>query len=226
VIKKYINRLIVGPVDTNCFIYFPEGGADAVLGAALIDPGAEPDVIIDALGKLSLVPRHIVLTHGHFDHIGALAALASFYKNYEPVIAIHRLDAEYLGPGSLEVHRASVAAAMGDASIVEGWDEPPAAGRLLEDGDVIGPFTVLHLPGHTPGSAAFWDKEAGVMFTGDTLFMKDYGRTDLPGGDGRAMRKSLRRLFAMDGKIEAYPGHGASTLIGREAARVKGKDTE
>jgi glyoxylase-like metal-dependent hydrolase (beta-lactamase superfamily II) len=214
---KYINQLIVGPVDTNCYIYFQKDAKDAVL----IDPGAEPDVIINALKGFSLVPKHILLTHGHFDHIGALAAVADAFKKANPIIAIHRLDAEYLGPGSLEVHRASVAAAMGDASIVDGWAEPPSAGRLIEDGDTVGFFTVLHLPGHTPGSAAFWDKEAGALFTGDTLFKEDYGRTDLPGGDGVALRASLRRLFAMDGKIETYPGHGASTTIGSEASRVK-----
>jgi glyoxylase-like metal-dependent hydrolase (beta-lactamase superfamily II) len=215
--KKNITRLVVGPVATNCFIYHPLEGSDAVL----IDPGDEPDEIISALGRLSLVPRHIVLTHGHFDHICALGAVASAFKAQNPVIAIHRLDAEYLGPGSLQVHRASVAVAMGDASIVSSWKEPPPAGRLLEDGEEIGPFTVLHLPGHTPGSAAFWDKEAGVLFSGDTLFKRDYGRTDLPGGDGIAMRASLRRLFAIDAHIEVYPGHGDSTTIAREAARFK-----
>jgi glyoxylase-like metal-dependent hydrolase (beta-lactamase superfamily II) len=216
-VKKNITRLVVGPVATNCFIYHPQDGA----GAVLIDPGDEPDAVISALGRLSLTPQYIVLTHGHFDHIGALAAVAAAFKANRPIIAIHRLDAEYLGPGSLQVHKASVAVAMGDASIVDGWDEPPAAGRILEDGDVIGPFTVLHLPGHTPGSAAFWDKDTGVLFSGDTLFKKDYGRTDLPGGDGVAMRASLRRLFAMDGNIEVYPGHGNSTTIANEAARMK-----
>jgi glyoxylase-like metal-dependent hydrolase (beta-lactamase superfamily II) len=216
-LKKNITRLVVGPVATNCFIYHPSVGSDAVI----IDPGDEPDVIITALESLSLVPQYIVLTHGHFDHIGALATVVAAYKKHDPLIAIHRLDAEYLGPGSLEVHRASVAVAMGDSSIVSGWGEPPPADRLLEDGEVIGPFTLLHLPGHTPGSAAFWDKEAGVLFTGDTLFKRDYGRTDLPGGDGAAMRSSLRRLFALDGNIQVFPGHGNSTTIGGEAARVK-----
>jgi glyoxylase-like metal-dependent hydrolase (beta-lactamase superfamily II) len=216
-LKKNITRLVVGPVATNCFIYHPlESG-----GAALIDPGDEPDAVISALKRLSLVPQYIVLTHGHFDHIGALAAVAAAFKSGKPVIGIHRLDADYLGPGSLQFHRASVAVAMGDASIVDGWDEPPSPGRLLEDGEIIGPFTVLHLPGHTPGSAAFLDKEAGVLFSGDTLFKRDYGRTDLPGGDGVAMRSSLRRLFAMDGNIEVYPGHGDSTTIASEAARVR-----
>jgi glyoxylase-like metal-dependent hydrolase (beta-lactamase superfamily II) len=217
-LKKNITRLVVGPVATNCYIFHPLDGDD---GAALIDPGGEPDAVISALVRLSLIPRYIVLTHGHFDHIGALAAVAAAFKVERPVIAIHRLDAEYLGHDSLQVHRASVVAAMGDASIVDGWAEPPAAGRFLEDGDLVGPFTVLHLPGHTPGSAAFWDKEAGVLFTGDTLFKRDYGRTDLPGGDGAAMRVSLRRLFAMDGKIEVYPGHGDSTTIGSEVTRFK-----
>jgi glyoxylase-like metal-dependent hydrolase (beta-lactamase superfamily II) len=216
-LKKNITRLVVGPVSTNCFIYHPLDGD----GAALIDPGDEPDAIISALEGLSLVPRFIVLTHGHFDHIGALAAVAAAYKKHDPVIAIHRLDAEYLGPGSLEAHKASVAVAMGDASIVSGWGEPPSAGRLLEDGEEIGPFTVLHLPGHTPGSAAFWDKEAGALFSGDVLFKRDCGRTDLPGGDGVAMRASLRRLFTLDACVEVYPGHGDFTTIGGEAARFR-----
>jgi glyoxylase-like metal-dependent hydrolase (beta-lactamase superfamily II) len=215
-LKKKIVRLVVGPVATNCFIYTLDGQS-----ASIVDPGDEPGSVIAALKGLSLVPRYIVLTHGHFDHIGALAALAAAFKAQAPVIAIHRMDAEYLGHGSLEFHRASVARAMGDASMVDGWEEPPAAGRLLEDGDAIGPFTVLHLPGHTPGSAAFWDKEAGALFSGDVLFKGDCGRTDLPGGDGAAMRASLRRLFALDGGIEVYPGHGDFTAIGREAARFR-----
>jgi len=87
---------------------------------------------------------------------------------------------------------------------------------LLEEGSTIGPFTVLHVPGHTPGCAAFWDKEQKVLFTGDTLFQRGYGRTDLPGGNEKDLVKSLNRLFSMDPDIKVYPGHGESTTIGQE----------
>jgi glyoxylase-like metal-dependent hydrolase (beta-lactamase superfamily II) len=110
---------------------------------------------------------------------------------------------------------------MGDASFIDaflpaGKRELPAADIQLEENSVIGPFTVLHLPGHTPGSAAFWDKDEGVIFTGDTLFKSGYGRTDLPGGNETEIFKSLRCLFEMDGNIKVYPGHGGTTTIENE----------
>ncbi|MDR0487150.1 MAG: MBL fold metallo-hydrolase [Treponema sp.] len=211
--KKNITRLTVGAIATNCWIYpLDDNGT-----AALIDPGAEADRIISALEKLSLVPRFILLTHGHFDHIAALKEVAAAFR---PIIAIHRLDAEYLGPDSRPVHCRSFAAAAGDSSYIDAfWNEPPPADCLLEEGGTIGPFTVLHLPGHTPGSIALWDREAETLFTGDTLFEGDYGRTDLPGGDEEQIAASLRRLFAMDGNTGVYPGHGQITSIGREAKR-------
>jgi glyoxylase-like metal-dependent hydrolase (beta-lactamase superfamily II) len=93
----------------------------------------------------------------------------------------------------------------------------PAADMLLNEGDTIGPFTVLHLPGHTPGSIALWDKKAQVMFTGDVLFCGGYGRTDLPGGNAKLLYASLMRLFNMNGNIQVYPGHDGITTIGQEA---------
>ena len=93
----------------------------------------------------------------------------------------------------------------------------PPADILLSDGDKIGSLTVLHLPGHTPGSSAFWDKEEGVLFSGDVLFEDGWGRTDLPGGNDGQMKESLRRLFKMDRGIRVFPGHGELTTIGREA---------
>jgi glyoxylase-like metal-dependent hydrolase (beta-lactamase superfamily II) len=213
--QKNIIQLTVGPIATNCWIY-QIGEKDA----AVIDPGDEADLIISTLEELDLYPSFILLTHGHFDHITALPEVAAAFQSKNPEIAIHRLDAEYLGPGSRKAHSLSLTAAAGDASFVDAsWSEPPAPGRLLEEGDTIGPFTVLHIPGHTPGSIALWDKEANILFSGDTLFEGDYGRTDLPGGSEETIFASLRRLFAMDGTIKVYPGHGPATTIAREAAR-------
>jgi len=155
---------------------------------AVIDPGDEGKRIIARLKQLNLVPAFIILTHGHFDHIDAVEELAAEYGT-QAEIAIHAADTGYLK------------------------DFKP--GRTLAEGDTIGPFTVLHLPGHTPGSIGLWDKESGILFSGDTLFDDGYGRTDLPGGNEEQIFASLRRLFALDGNIQVYPGHGPTTTIGQ-----------
>ena len=210
--KKNITQLIVGELATNCWIYSIDEK-----NAAVIDPGDEAPKIISALKKLALFPKFILLTHGHFDHIAALPELAAAFSPQKPQIAIHRLDAQYIGPDAYKAQSASVRAVMGDTSFIDAtWRDMPQPDILLEEGDAIGPFTVLHLPGHTQGSVAFWDKETGVLFSGDTLFEAAYGRTDLPGGNDEQMIASLRRLFAMDADIEVFPGHGRATTIGRE----------
>jgi glyoxylase-like metal-dependent hydrolase (beta-lactamase superfamily II) len=210
--EKNITNLVVGAIETNCWIY-PINEKEA----AIIDPGDEADRIISVLKKLDLVPSYILLTHGHFDHIAAVPHLIEKLSPAKPQIAIHRMDAEYLGPDAYKVHAVSVKAAMGSSSFIDTfWRDLPPADILLEEGSIIGPFTVLHLPGHSRGSIAFWDKEAGVLFTGDTLFNYAYGRTDLPGGNEDAIFASLRRLFEMDGNIKVYPGHGSTTTIEQE----------
>jgi len=215
--KKNVTQLTVGPITTNCWIYQLDEKE-----AAIIDPGDEADVIISKLEKLSLAPKFILLTHGHFDHIAALPELAAAFKTRnpqtgDPKIAIHRLDAQYLGPEAQKAHSISIKAATGSSSFFGDFGSNlPPPDIILEEGTAVGPFTVIHLPGHTPGSCAFWDKEEGVLFTGDTLFESGYGRTDLPGGNEEQLIASLRRLFSMDANIEVYPGHGNATTIGRE----------
>ena len=205
---KNITNLTVGAIETNCWIY-PINEKEA----AIIDPGDEADRIISELKKLRLSPSYILLTHGHFDHIAGVPHLIE-KLDPKPQIAIHHLDAEYLGPDAYKVHTVSVKAAMGSSTFIDTfWHDLPPADILLEEGSEIGPFTVLHLPGHSPGSAAFWDRKEGVLFSGDTLFYYAYGRTDLPGGNEAGMFASLRRLFEMDENIKVYPGHGRTTTI-------------
>jgi glyoxylase-like metal-dependent hydrolase (beta-lactamase superfamily II) len=207
--EKSLTHITVGDIATNCWVY-PLGGGDC----ALIDPGAEPDRIMACLKTLRLKPAYILLTHGHFDHIAALPRLSAAFA---PVIAIHREDTEYLGPGSYQVHCRSFTAAAGNADYVDAlWEDMPSPAVALSDGDAIGPFRVIHLPGHTPGSVAFHDIAAKILFSGDTLFRGDYGRTDLPGGDRAKIMTSLERLFALDKDIRVYPGHGPATTIGEE----------
>jgi glyoxylase-like metal-dependent hydrolase (beta-lactamase superfamily II) len=212
-----IALLEVGALATNCWIYvWDEGSREC----AVIDPGADAEAIIARLERLRLRPRYILLTHGHFDHIAALPALAAHYRDSPPAIAIHRGDRDYLGPGARQVHRSSFAAAAGNAAYVDAlWEDMPTADELLDEGSAIGPFTTLHLPGHSPGSAAFYDKNAKVLLSGDTLFQDGFGRTDLPGGNWPQLRQSLSRLFTMDRDIAVYPGHGGTTTIGEESER-------
>jgi glyoxylase-like metal-dependent hydrolase (beta-lactamase superfamily II) len=138
-----------------------------------------------------------------------------FSQNPPPKIGIHRLDAAYLGKDALSIHRDSFVVAGGDPAFVEAlWKPLPEADVLFEEGDAAGPFKVLHLPGHTPGSVGFYDEKTSVLFSGDTLFKGNYGRTDLPGGNEEQIYKSLKRLLSMNAEILVCPGHGPAAKMG------------
>jgi glyoxylase-like metal-dependent hydrolase (beta-lactamase superfamily II) len=225
--EKKIYHIIVGNLATNCWIYpldnvNENGQPPGFKPCAVIDPGEEGGRIIAFLDQHKFFPAYIILTHGHFDHIGAVSAIAKEYRSRSAeksvTIAIHAADAEYLGPDAFSAHNRSLTAVFGNPVKIEMLLDPqPSPDKLLQEGDTLGPFTVLHLPGHSPGSIALWDEKTGVMFTGDTLFCGGYGRTDLPGGDAKLLFASLTRLFAMDGDIQVYPGHDGISTIGQEA---------
>jgi glyoxylase-like metal-dependent hydrolase (beta-lactamase superfamily II) len=220
-----INHILVGPIATNCWILplpYPEKSGETELqDGIVVDPGADAPAIIARLQRLRLRPRYIILTHGHFDHIAALPELVRAFAGSGPLdIGIHRDDENYLGPNAYAVHRESFSAAAGDAGYVdELWQDMPSPTRLLAEGDNIGPFKVLHLPGHSPGSAGFLLEQEKILLSGDTLFKAGIGRTDLPGGDWPAIQKSLDRLLSLDPAIAVYPGHGPITSIGEEKSQ-------
>jgi len=225
--EKKIDFVTVGDIQTNCWLYAPEEIPDSADGASrprpciVIDPGDEAELINSRLQELNWVPAYIFLTHGHFDHVAGLPDLldacgkGAFGPGPLPKIGIHRLDAHYLGKDALAVHRNSFSAAGGNPAYVNAlWKPLPDADILFEEGDTAGPFRVLHVPGHSQGSVGFYDEKAGVLFSGDTLFRFNYGRTDLPGGNWEQLRNSLKRLLSMNDEIVVCPGHGDATSIG------------
>ena len=222
--EKRIDFITVGDIGTNCWLYPIDDKADDAKPCIVIDPGDEAPLIISRLKENNWIPQFIFLTHGHYDHLAALPDLVEscesgvFGKSIVPKIGIHRLDAIYLGEKSLQLHRSCFIAAGGASSYIDKlWKPLPEADILFEEGSSTGPFSIIHLPGHTPGSVGFYDEKTAVLFSGDTLFKGNRGRTDLPGGNETQIMLSIKKLLLMKSDITVCPGHGPITSIGDEA---------
>lgn len=214
-----IENLVVGAIATNCWILpRPGRSPEEADSCVVVDPGGDADAIIARLGRRKLHPSCIVLTHGHFDHLAALPALyaALSEAGEPPLVAIHSADAAYLGTSSMAEHLRDFRSAGAAEYVQSLWAPMPGPTRLLSEGDLLEGFRILHTPGHTPGSICLYDEAEGFLISGDTLFAGGVGRTDLPGGDGEAMARSLERLLALPPQVRVYPGHGGETRIGRE----------
>lgn len=182
-----IDTLILGSYQVNCYIVSENGRC------VIIDPGYEPEAVASFLQDRAMVPEAILLTHGHFDHVGGVRELA---KRFAIPVYLHEAD-RLLPPG--------LTRPMDATEAVEDGDTVEAAGIL---------FRVLHTPGHTEGSVCYLMD--GVMFSGDTLFAGSCGRVDLAGGNPAKMRRSLRRLAALEGDCKVCPGHGGTTTLSVE----------
>ena len=192
----------VGFPPENCYLLLCGGGA-----AALVDPGTSYSTLLREVADTGCRLEWILLTHGHYDHIGAVQAIR------EATGA--RLAAPQAERVILEDARNNLTALWTDtAYTVEGADRYLAEGDTLAIGETV--LQVLHTPGHTPGSVCYLCGRD--LLAGDTLFYDSVGRVDLPGGDGEQMRASLRRLATLPADTAVYPGHGPQTTIGRELA--------
>lgn len=182
-----IDTLPLGDYQTNCYIIRRED-SDRCL---LIDPGYEPEIILSFLAEKHLTPEAILLTHCHFDHVGAVRELAA-----ETACKVYLCEKDLALPPMLTAGKLYYTDTYADGD------------RLTLAGI---PVTVLGTPGHTPGSVCL--RMETHLFAGDTLFAGSCGRTDLPGGDSRAMQDSLRRLAAIPENLRVYPGHGHGTTL-------------
>lgn len=196
-----VETVVTGPFQENTYIVFREGGTEAVL----IDPGDDADLIAASLQKMGLRPVIILNTHGHIDHVGAVAPIRA---RFGIPFCIHPGDRFLLE--QVPAHAAMFGLSGYAAPEV---DRDLVAGETVEAAGLS--FRVLATPGHTPGGVTLQAGDA--IFAGDCLFAGSIGRTDLPGGDGPTLRRSLREvLLALPDSTVVYPGHGEPTTIGRE----------
>ncbi|MDN7245758.1 MBL fold metallo-hydrolase [Planococcus shenhongbingii] len=199
-----INQMELGPVQTNCYII-----SNSQKECLIFDPGEESKKIIDFLKKKELEPIAILLTHAHFDHIGAIDDLREAY----PIpVYLHRLEKDWLGKpnlngsgkyGMLPDYR------MKDADVLLDQE------KMLE----ISTFKmdVLYTPGHSPGSVTYSFGEEGFAIVGDTLFRGSIGRTDLIDGSEKKLLQSIQdSLLTLPEHMILYPGHGPETTPERE----------
>ncbi|GIO27515.1 MBL fold metallo-hydrolase [Ornithinibacillus bavariensis] len=196
-----INGFSLGPLGTNCYIVYH--GNQAII----IDPGEEANRIMEWLTENKLVPLAILLTHAHFDHIGAVEDLRN---HFAIPVYVHPNEASWLSKPSLN----------GSVLFLRKEVKTREAEVLINPGLLqIGPFEfeILYTPGHSPGSVSFYWKEEKKLISGDVLFNQGIGRTDLPGGDFDVLKESiLYKLYQLPDDITVYPGHGPSTTIGDE----------
>lgn len=200
--QPIVSCITVGMFEENCYLYACPETREAVI----IDPGDEADRILEAIQSLQLIPRYIINTHGHMDHISAIDAVSAVY----PVpLAIHPEDVY------MYTDERSAAILGRKAPLVKRKPD-----ILLQEGDRITFGTlsleVLHTPGHTPGGVCLVSQPY-CIFSGDTLFYRSIGRTDLPGGDYKQLVNSIKtKLYTLPDDLLVFPGHGEPTTIEEE----------
>jgi glyoxylase-like metal-dependent hydrolase (beta-lactamase superfamily II) len=194
--------LSVGELETNAYLFYSALSRRCFI----IDPGAEAGKIISRIESEKLLPQAVILTHGHADHAGAAAEVI---RHFHVPLWIHQADEQV----ARSLVNREFAALFGVAL-------PPPAERLLVDGETIGSddlaMTVIHSPGHTPGSILL--RSGNLLFTGDTLFQGDIGRTDLPGGDAKQLEESLDKIKKLPPATIVLPGHGEASTLELELA--------
>ena len=193
-----IHILPLGDYQTNCYIVH---AADSKT-CAILDPGYHPEKVLAAVKELGLTVDAVLLTHGHFDHVGAVEKIVT---ETGCALWMSEGDRSQFPSPVISYYYPLANCDFTEVQFCEDGEEISAAGLT---------FSVLETPGHTRGSVCYLCSDA--LFSGDTLFAGSCGRTDLPGGDWATIQLSLKRLAALEGSYTVYPGHGNSTTLASE----------
>ncbi len=196
-----VEPLVVGPLFSNCYIIWD----NKVKQGAIIDPGDDADIILTKVKEVDVDIKYILATHGHFDHIGAVAELKTALG---ADFLAHKDDFFFIEDGKNAALRWGIHI-----------QQPPKPDRFIKDGDKIKigsfEFEVLHTPGHSPGGISFLHNK--FVFSGDTLFQGSIGRTDFRKGSFDDLEQSIKkRLYTLPDDTIVYTGHGPITSIGEE----------
>ncbi len=190
----------VGMLEVNAYLVWNQGNESCLI----IDPGDDSELLLQRLQELGVSPVGILLTHGHVDHIRGVGDLAAAHN--VPVFVHSEDQGLYASPDNALMPWLPAAAHL------------PAIGVVPNDLPGL-EFRVIHTPGHTRGGCCYYFPNAEILFSGDTLFRRGIGRTDLPGGDSDTLLRAIReKLLVLPENTMVYPGHGPATTIGREAA--------
>lgn len=197
-----INQLVVGVCQTNCYIIYNKDTNEAMI----VDPGDQAEDISMRCRMLGVVPKAILLTHGHFDHMMAAGKLKEEF--YIPIYAAEK-EVPLLADA-----RANLSAMWARPVCIK----PDCLVKEGDELDICGfSITVIETPGHTIGGVCFYIPEEEVLLSGDTLFCGSFGRTDFPTGSMSVLARSIReKLFQLPDVTQVYPGHESSTTIGYE----------
>lgn len=199
-------QIPLGPLQTNCYVLFNENKE-----AVIFDPGGHGDVLNAWLSDNNLQPLAVLLTHAHFDHIGAVEDVR---QKWNIPVYLHESEQDWL----TDPEKNGSSRFLGDATI----KAEPADVFITKESELnIGSFhfTLFHTPGHSPGSISFYHKETKTVFSGDVLFESGIGRTDLPGGDYETLITSINEaLMPLPEETSVACGHGNVTTIGNEMA--------
>ena len=201
--KYSLQVAVVGVMQTNCYLLSNTETKETII----VDPGDQGNRIVQVCLKEELRPVGILLTHGHFDHIGGVKVLTDAFR--VPVYASEAEEELLAEPG------------MNLSAKFQGYSISLVSDVLLADGEEfsLAGFRIkaIHTPGHTGGGMCYYLPEESILFSGDTLFRHTYGRTDLPTSSFAKLKDSLiHKLFVLPEEIEALPGHGNATTIGEE----------
>ncbi|WP_277587227.1 MBL fold metallo-hydrolase [Psychrobacillus antarcticus] len=199
-----VRTYTLGYIQTNCYIV-----SNTTKQCLIFDPGGEGEKIISELHRLKMKPLAILLTHAHFDHIGAVEQLR---ESFDIPVYIHTAEKKWLVD---PVKNGSSKYAEIPSVICKEADVLLNNEQELKIGEFH--MVLLHTPGHSPGSITYYFKQEDFAIVGDTLFQKSIGRTDLPGGNQNELMKAIHtKLLTLPETTLVYPGHGSSTTIEAE----------